>query len=96
MTKAYVTTFNHKSLDGVAEIAGLLGAEFTRSGFESIIRRTLPEQISNGDLLIVIDEFSEPLIIEALLNIRSKRPKVKMVCVLTEFFRLVRAFARQA
>lgn len=86
MTKACITTFNHKSLDGVAEIAELLDAEFSRSGFDSNICRALPKQLDNDDLLIVIDEFSEPLIVEALLNFRSKHPKVKMVCVLTEFF----------
>lgn len=86
MTTVFVTSFNHASLDGVAEIMDLLGGEFQRSGFKTISCRTLPQEINDGDLLIIVDEFSEPLAVEALESFRTARPKVTLVCVLTEFF----------
>lgn len=86
MTTVYVTSFNHASLDGVAEIVGLLGGEFRRYGFNTVSCRTLPEEIKDGDLLVVVDEFSEPLVVEALKSFRLTHSEVTLVCVLTEFF----------
>lgn len=86
MTNAFVTSFNHRSLDGIAEIIELLAEEFHRHGFNTISCETLPESANDGDLLVIVDEFSEPLILDALKNFRATHPKVTLVCVLTEFF----------
>lgn len=86
MTKAFVTSFNHSSLDGVAEIVDLLVEEFRHSGFFTISCRSLPEEIRDGEILVVIDEFSEPTVVEALKKFKASHPKVILACVLTEFF----------
>lgn len=86
MTTVFVSSFNHGSMDGIAEIVNLIEGEFRRLGFRTISCRTLPGEINDGDLLIIIDEFSEPLVVEALESFRKSRPRVTLVCVLTEFF----------
>lgn len=86
MTNAFLTSFNHRSLSGVEEIVELLAGEFQRQGLNAISRRNLPEEVSDGDLLVIVDEFSEPLILEALRRFKISHPKVTFICVLTEFF----------
>jgi hypothetical protein len=86
MTTAYVTSFNHASLAGVEEIVSLLEGELRRCGFNAISCRTLPAEINDDDLLIVVDEFSEPLVLGAFASFRAAHPKTTFVCVLTEFF----------
>jgi hypothetical protein len=86
MTTAYVTSCNHASLAGVEEIAGLLEEELQRCGFNTASCRTLPAEIKDDDLPIVVDEFSEPLVLGAFASFRMAHPKTTFVCVLTEFF----------
>lgn len=86
MTTVFVSSFNHASLDGVAEIVDLLREEFARAGFDTVSCKTLPPEISDDDVLVLVDEFSEPFVVEALRRLRQARPGVKLVCVLTEFF----------
>jgi len=86
MNTVFVSSFNHGSLHGIAEIVNLIEGEFRRFGFKTVSCRTLPEDIDDGDLLIIVDEFSEPLVVGALGTFRANHPGVMLVCVLTEFF----------